>query len=157
MDNKIISQVIVIAVLLVAGLIIADNLIYGPEGICMPNDVSCAPPVSDIQEFKIIKIDLVDGMLDSEMKTFSVNEGDRIQFIITSDEAGEFHLHGYDLTVNLNENASESLKFLADMQGRFELEFHYSSDDVAHSDDEHSHNDDTESSDQLIGHVEVLP
>ena len=43
------------------------------------------------------------------------------------------------------------------MQGRFELEFHYSSDDVAHSDDEHSHNDDTESSDQLIGHVEVLP
>ena len=141
MDNKIISAVIVIALLLVGGII----LFSGNENATEPDRVS---QVSEIQEFKI---DLDNRILDSEMKIFSVNEGDRIQFIITSDKAGEFHLHGYDLTVNLDENVAESLKFLADMQGRFELEFHDSSDD------EHSHNNDTESSDKLIGHIEILP
>ncbi len=50
------------------------------------------------------------------------NEGDRIILQIISDRADEFHLHGYDKSVELSAFATATLEFDANIAGRFPFE-----------------------------------
>jgi heme/copper-type cytochrome/quinol oxidase subunit 2 len=52
----------------------------------------------------------------------SVNEGDHVNLMITSDEPLEFHLHGYDLAKDLEAGEPAELSFDATNTGRFEIE-----------------------------------
>ncbi len=53
-----------------------------------------------------------------------VREGDAVVLTVTSDQADELHLHGYDRHVHLKPGAPATLKFTADKTGRFEYELH---------------------------------
>lgn len=54
--------------------------------------------------------------------TLKVTAGDQVTINITSDEDGEFHLHGYDISVDLEASKAAQLKFNADKTGRFPFE-----------------------------------
>ena len=54
----------------------------------------------------------------------SVNEGDHVNLMITSDEPLEFHLHGYDLAKDLEAGEPAELSFDATNTGRFDIEAH---------------------------------
>lgn len=54
-----------------------------------------------------------------------VPQGNRIVLRVTSDAADEFHLHGYDLHLDLEPGTPGELSFLADRSGRFEYELHH--------------------------------
>ena len=53
-----------------------------------------------------------------------VEEGDRVNLRITSDEPLEFHLHGYDLEEEVEPDRPAELSFDATTTGRFEIENH---------------------------------
>ena len=54
----------------------------------------------------------------------SVEEGDRVNLRITTDEPLEFHLHGYDLEEEVEPDQPAELWFDATTTGRFEIENH---------------------------------
>lgn len=60
-----------------------------------------------------------DGMAPREIR---VLEGDGVTFQISGDRDVRFHLHGYDLKVDVRPGAPASLAFRADRTGRFEIE-----------------------------------
>ena len=63
-------------------------------------------------------------LISLENNTIQVIKGDEVILKITSDEAGEFHLHGYGLSAQLFANEPAEIKFEADIAGRFEFEGH---------------------------------
>jgi hypothetical protein len=54
--------------------------------------------------------------------TFSVKKGDIVTLRIVSDEAEEFHVHGYDRSVELVPGQEATLTFQATLAGRFAFE-----------------------------------
>ena len=56
----------------------------------------------------------------------SVDEGDKVALLVSSDEPMEFHLHGYDVEQEVEPGKNAKLRFEADLTGRFEIEDHES-------------------------------
>jgi heme/copper-type cytochrome/quinol oxidase subunit 2 len=54
----------------------------------------------------------------------SVNEGDRVTLLVSSEEPMELHLHGYDVEQEVEPGQEAELQFEADLTGRFEIEDH---------------------------------
>ena len=53
-----------------------------------------------------------------------VKKGDTVIISFTADEAGEIHLHGYDLTAPVSPDSPGTLNFVADTAGAFGINFH---------------------------------
>ena len=84
-------------------------------------------PQSNIKSFELV----VKGKkLVSGPETITVNEGDEVTIIVTSDEPEEFHLHGYDKSVDLEKDTLAELKFTANLTGRFIFELEESKTDL---------------------------
>jgi hypothetical protein len=56
----------------------------------------------------------------------SVNEDDSVTLRVSSDRPMEIHLHGYDVEGEVGPGQKTSLRFEADLTGRFEIEDHES-------------------------------
>ncbi len=69
---------------------------------------------------------LVDGP-----EVMTVKKGTMVTIRVTADEAEEFHVHGYDRSVDLEPNVEASLTFLADTAGRFHTELEGSKTEIA--------------------------
>ena len=65
------------------------------------------------------------GRLVSGPAVIQVREGDDVQMQITSDQADELHMHGYDLHLSLKPNVPAALAFRAEHSGRFDYELHH--------------------------------
>jgi plastocyanin len=55
-----------------------------------------------------------------------VSQGDEVTLHITADIADEFHLHGYNLIVQLLPNNTATMHVIAKLSGRFTYELHKS-------------------------------
>jgi hypothetical protein len=55
-----------------------------------------------------------------------VSQGDEVTLHITADTADEFHLHGYNLIVQLLPNSTATMHVVAKLSGRFTYELHKS-------------------------------
>lgn len=60
--------------------------------------------------------------LVSGSQLIEVRQGTRLKLVVTSDQAEELHLHGYNLKRELLPNQPATLEFTADRSGRFEYE-----------------------------------
>jgi hypothetical protein len=60
-----------------------------------------------------------------------VSEADQVRFRARSDEPEELHVHGYDLTKELEAGKTETISFKATIEGIFEIEFEHSKTQVA--------------------------
>lgn len=54
--------------------------------------------------------------------TLKVQQGDKVKLIITVDENEEFHLHGYDKSMELQKDQPAEVQFTASQTGSFEFE-----------------------------------
>ena len=54
--------------------------------------------------------------------TYQVKKDDTVTFSISSDTAGEAHLHGYDLSVDMEPGEAVTLQLTASATGRFPIE-----------------------------------
>lgn len=77
-----------------------------------------------IQRPGVKEIDLNIQNRKLNLPIINVVQGDNITLRITSDEKAEFHIHGYDLLVELEPGKTSTLGFTADKAGTFEIELH---------------------------------
>lgn len=71
---------------------------------------------------KIIEVTLAKRVLTPNIVT--VNEGDKVTIRVTGDEAGEFHVSGYDLENDMEAGKLLSFNFVAKNAGRYNFELH---------------------------------
>ena len=56
--------------------------------------------------------------------TVRVMQGEQVEITLSSDQAAELHLHGYDLTAQLEPGIPATFSFAAKIAGRFPVEAH---------------------------------
>ena len=69
-------------------------------------------------------LEITGGKLTLDPPVIKVNQDDQVTLRITSDEAGELHLHGYDLEAMLSADGVSVLAFTANATGKFDFELH---------------------------------
>lgn len=91
----------------------------------IPSTTLAPPPTTSsvvADDTVTILISVEGGELLSERRA-EVTLGDTVLLTIESDAADEFHLHGYDLTVDVAPGEPAELEFVAEIPGIFEAEF----------------------------------
>lgn len=63
---------------------------------------------------------------DMSPAEISVDEGDNMTLLVSSDKPMELHLHGYDAELEVEPGETARVRFEADITGRFEIEDHES-------------------------------
>lgn len=84
-------------------------------------------PASGPQE-RDLEVEVRDGAMEPE--ELSVGEGDEVNLRVTTDEEIEFHLHGYDIERQVEPGDTVEVSFEADVTGRFEIEDHFTHDEL---------------------------
>jgi plastocyanin len=95
-----------------------------------------------------------DRTLDLDPAVIRVNQGDTVTLNIESDEHGSFHLHGYDIELEVGPDEIMPMRFTADATGNFRITFHPGAEEDEHSGDE-EHEEDQEEID--IASLQVQP
>lgn len=95
------------------GLLLAVGLIAIIAGVgCSGGD----PQELDIE----VRID--HGVMNPE--TIEVIQGDMVTLKILADEGGEFHLHTYDIEMDIEASSETDFFFVAEATGRFKITYH---------------------------------
>lgn len=89
-----------------------------------------SPSVAPESKVKTFELVVKGKKIVSGPETIKVTEGDEVVIKITSDEPEEFHLHGYDNSVDLETNTEAQLSFTANLTGRFPFELEQSKTDI---------------------------
>lgn len=133
MRSNAVRVVVGIGVLVVAVVLFValrdDGDSGGSRGTSTVAKESPAAPEKREQETSTIVIKGGKPVGGVEELTFS--EGDRIRFGVESDVADEIHVHGYDLTMDIEAGGSVSFDFPADIAGIFEVELEGSAVQIA--------------------------
>ncbi len=74
---------------------------------------------------------MVDGQPQGGIVRQSVDKGDEVVLVVTSDVADEIHLHGYDKSRDIAAGGTVRLPFKATIPGRFEVELENSGVQIA--------------------------
>lgn len=56
--------------------------------------------------------------------TVTVTQGEQVTITVTSDEAGEFHISGYEIENDMEKGKELTFSFMADKAGRYNFELH---------------------------------
>ena len=85
--------------------------------------ITASVPAADAPQKKF-ELSIVQGVAPVSQRTMKVEKGDAVNLAITSDTAGELHLHGYQLSVKLLPAQPATLAFTAFATGRYPFEWH---------------------------------
>ena len=125
---------IAIAIIVLVGLFLimrpkeqTDTTKINPNIDQVTNHSPQASPESNIKNFELV---IKSKKLTSGPETLKVTEGDDVTITITSDEEDEFHLHGYDKSVDLEKDTPAQLSFTTNLTGRFVYELENSKVDM---------------------------
>lgn len=69
-----------------------------------------------------MRIVVGDGKVVGGLKRATIDQGERVALVVSSDVADEVHLHGYDKSVDVTPGQPARLVFVASIPGRFEVE-----------------------------------
>jgi cytoskeletal protein RodZ len=69
-----------------------------------------------------IEITVVGAAPKGGIQRVDVKKGERVVLVVRSDVADEIHLHGYDLSTDVDAGGVARLAFVASIPGRFEVE-----------------------------------
>jgi ABC-type glycerol-3-phosphate transport system substrate-binding protein len=70
----------------------------------------------------LVKVTVVDGQPQGGIVRQTVDKDDQVVLVVTSDVADEIHLHGYDVSRDVEAGGTVRLPFKATIPGRFEAE-----------------------------------
>jgi len=82
------------------------------------------PPATAGKQAEVFDITVEHGRLVSKQRILVVHRDDDVTLHITVDKPDEFHLHGYNLLVELAPGKMATLRFRANLTGRFTYELH---------------------------------
>jgi hypothetical protein len=86
-------------------------------------------------ELKRIELFIFERKVQLDNKTIRLTEGDSVELVWNSDEAGELHLHGYDISFKVSPDAPAIVAFEARATGRFPVTSHGFGGEVGHGHD----------------------
>lgn len=81
-------------------------------------------PGSDDDGVVSFEIEISDGTVEPPPGRLSVSQGDVVRIDVVGELPAQVHVHGYDLDFEPSESGALALEFVADQQGRFEIEAH---------------------------------
>ena len=102
--------------------------------IAMTLAAACSPSAPTHGDGVPIAMEITGRTASLAREDLQVKQGDTVSFTFTSDEAGEVHLHGYDLTAEVSPGKPGNLFFEASTPGAFAINFHVFGGDPMHSD-----------------------
>jgi hypothetical protein len=73
---------------------------------------------------QVFELTIRGGAVPATQRLIKVRKDDALRWRITSDSAGELHVHGYRLEAKLAAGAASELAFKAFATGRYRLEWH---------------------------------
>jgi len=76
----------------------------------------------EVERPTVVRVTVVDGAPKGGIVRATVDRGDRVRLVVTSDVADEIHLHGYDVSRDVAAGGTVTLAFRATIPGRFEVE-----------------------------------
>ena len=122
-------------------LALAAALVVAACGPATPPDADSPPIITDTTT---IDVNIANRATTSTREDLRATQGDTVSLRFISDEAGEVHLHGYNLTAAISPTQPGNITFTADTAGAFGLNFHiYASENPTESgDSSHGHSDD---------------
>ena len=82
---------------------------------------------------RLINLAIANRETTTTREDLRVTQGETVRFIFTTDEPGEIHLHGYDLTAEVSPEHPGELVFEARTAGAFGINFHVLGADAMHS------------------------
>ncbi len=90
----------------------------------LPLALALSSPSTQASTKAVLTLAITDGILPKEFRLIKANKGDRLRWRISSNTAGEFHLHAYRLSAALQAGQTTELAFTAFATGQFRLEWH---------------------------------
>lgn len=87
---------------------------------------SAATISAQLEGSKEFQLTIASKKLISGPSRIQLTEGDKVMLRITSDEAEEFHIHGYDVFTGLQPGQTATLSFTANQTGSFHFELEHS-------------------------------
>lgn len=95
--------------------------------LCLPvlavtSTFAAAPPE------KTFELAITHGVVPKDLRQLRVEKGDAVRLKLTSDAAGDIHLHGYRLAAKLAPGVPAELAFNAYATGRYRIEWHAAGD-----------------------------
>jgi ABC-type glycerol-3-phosphate transport system substrate-binding protein len=76
----------------------------------------------EVEEPTTVRVRVVGGVPKGGIVRESVDKGDRVVLVVTSDVADHVHLHGYDIVRDVAAGGTARIRFRATLPGRFEVE-----------------------------------
>lgn len=73
---------------------------------------------------RVLRLNVVDGAPSGDVGRVRIDLGRTVELIVASDAADEVHLHGYDITADVEAGGPATVRFVADIPGVFEVELH---------------------------------
>ena len=70
----------------------------------------------------VVRVRVVGGAPQGGIVRKTVQKGDRVVLVVTSDVADHVHLHGYDIMRDVAAGGTARIRFRATVPGRFEVE-----------------------------------
>jgi predicted small lipoprotein YifL len=80
------------------------------------------PPPSPPPGPTVVRVTVRGGVPAGGVVRETVDKGDRVVLVVRSDVADEVHLHGYDLSRDVEAGGQARIPFRATVAGRFEVE-----------------------------------
>lgn len=87
-----------------------------------PADPDGADPVTTTFDGTRVEVEVSDGEVVGGVRRVEVDTGERVLLVVTSDVADEVHVHGVDITGEVEAGGTVDVDFTADIPGVFEIE-----------------------------------
>jgi Cupredoxin-like domain len=119
-----------LAVLVIAGCGSGDDNGSGgsgstPVGATSGSSFASATPSSSPGATNV-EVTIANGMVTPDpSRKVEVATGDPVHISVTSDQADEVHVHGYDIEKEVSAGGTVTIDFTADIPGQFEVEAHH--------------------------------
>ena len=76
----------------------------------------------EVEKPTVVRVSVVGGAPKGGIVRATVDQGDRVRLVVTSDVADEIHLHCYDISRDVAAGGTVTLAFRATIPGRCEVE-----------------------------------
>lgn len=85
-------------------------------------DTGDADPPTTTFDGTRVEVEVSDGQVVGGVRRVEVDTGERVLLVVTSDVADEVHVHGVDITGEVEAGGTVDVDFTADIPGVFEIE-----------------------------------
>ena len=85
-------------------------------------DTTTTTTTTEVEQPTVVRVRVVGGAPQGGIVRETVQKGDRVVLVVTSDVADHVHLHGYDIMRNVAAGGTARIRFRATVPGRFEVE-----------------------------------